>query len=523
MSNVISRTNFAEWNGGSISPVIFDFDCPSYYRGLVVAVRTGGGASNPTATYGGASLTKLASLQLNTTQSRLHIFVLESPAQGSNSLVITPAGETVFSIFVASYKHVAQSGLVNASASGADGGGSGTWNVVTTVDDAWIATAVADNAFSGGNEFAPGTNLTFLSSQGKQRYGDSNASVGGTGSKSLTTTYNDTDGWQYYSLALTPTTPLPIIGEATVSEEALRSAQAAGEVIYDGEATVTERGFVISLSPLPTTADTKYLVAGTTGTFQRQLTDLAVNTTYYLRPFATTVHGTAYGAQVTFSTLNISANDIIKEIGAEDGESYAVSLTVGGTVGSVTVKLGTTGESAVFLAGSGVVTFEGIYSGADGLIITRSADFNGTVDDVLWVRVEGESTINWNLDTYTSIFPIDAKVRFKRIENAAFYSHRLYRFLDLMFKDRDGFVKVDITMERNNVASTISKTFSVGNSEEPSSAFSKRTVSFMSKNQAIIITLSNASVGETFSIAQFLLSGHNESPRLRSRGSITSI
>lgn len=79
-------------------------------------------------------------------------------------------------------------------------------------------------------------------------------------------------------------------------------ADGNGKVIDAGGSTVTERGFVWSTSPNPTTADNKLIVAGTTGTFTGSMTGLLSTTVYYFRAYAIDQIGTEYGENQTFVT-----------------------------------------------------------------------------------------------------------------------------------------------------------------------------------------------------------------------------
>jgi len=95
-------------------------------------------------------------------------------------------------------------------------------------------------------------------------------------------------------------------------------ATVAGEVTSDNGTTITERGFVYGLSENPTTANSKAVVSGTTGTLEKELTGLQIATTYHFRPFATNSQGTGYGTDSTFTTLpgnpsNLSATRTDKD------------------------------------------------------------------------------------------------------------------------------------------------------------------------------------------------------------------
>lgn len=97
----------------------------------------------------------------------------------------------------------------------------------------------------------------------------------------------------------TVTTTTPITAITT------RTATGGGNVTTNGGATVTQRGVCWSTSNNPTTADSKTVDGSGNGTFTSNLTGLSANTTYYVRAYATNSAGTAYGAEVTFTSAQI--------------------------------------------------------------------------------------------------------------------------------------------------------------------------------------------------------------------------
>lgn len=104
---------------------------------------------------------------------------------------------------------------------------------------------------------------------------------------------------------VTPTTAAagaPTVTSQTVTSVGQTTATGNGNVVSDGGSTVTERGVCISTSPTPTTADTKFTSAGTTGTFTASITGLTPSTLYYVRAYAINSEGTSYGTQVSFTT-----------------------------------------------------------------------------------------------------------------------------------------------------------------------------------------------------------------------------
>ncbi len=95
---------------------------------------------------------------------------------------------------------------------------------------------------------------------------------------------------------------------ATVTTTAISNidkttATGGGNVTADGGATVTARGICWSTSQNPTISGSHTTDGTGTGSFSSAMTGLTANTTYYVRAYATNSAGTAYGEQVSFTTL----------------------------------------------------------------------------------------------------------------------------------------------------------------------------------------------------------------------------
>jgi rhamnogalacturonan endolyase len=98
-------------------------------------------------------------------------------------------------------------------------------------------------------------------------------------------------------------TSKPTVKTTAVSNITPTSATTGGDVISDAGNAVTERGVVYGTTANPTTDNTRIVDAsGGTGSYTATLTGLADYTTYHVRAYATSSAGTAYGANVTFTT-----------------------------------------------------------------------------------------------------------------------------------------------------------------------------------------------------------------------------
>jgi hypothetical protein len=514
----------ANSSGSSSSLDTLAHTCSGSDRLLVVGI-TGGTAI--TVTYNGVSMTKVGSSPVDSSgPTYLNIFVLYNPSTGSNNIV-TSGG--VSKIVSASYNGVYSDYLdQNSIVAGS------TATIIPTYVKTWLV-GIGHRWPGNTNQFTAittGGNITSQRSGTAQTtplphllIGDSNGEITISSSNSIVITrIGGTGGDGGFLAAALNIRPIPLLVESTdVDDVDFSTATGNGEVLSDGDETITERGFVVSTSPNPTISDMKFVTAGTTGSFSTSITGLVGSTTYYGRAFATNADGTVYGDDVEFTTLSEEPNKLYKDISGVQDASYAVRVVVGGTTGSITVSLGSTGDSLVILAGTTDVLI-GTYNGVSGIIIEASVDFDGTVDDVFWVRLfDEDAVIDWNSDSVILTFPINSSVTFKRVEDDEFNRFRIYRYLDLKFKDLNAQVTVRTTKEASDVVTNKTKAFSVGSGVENTVPFLKKRVSFLSKGQAIIIGLSNNRLNETFTICEFTLTGFDQPKKLFAPSKIISM
>jgi len=166
----------------------------------------------------------------------------------------------------------------------------------------------------------------------------------------------------------------PIVTTNAITAIASTTATGGGNVTSSGTSAVTVRGICWSISPSPTTANSKTTNGSGTGAFTSSMTTLLPSTLYYVRAYATNSVGTSYGNQVSFTTTVAPAGlpvvytlnvVYITRIGANvngnvssDGGS---AVTVRGICIS-TVANPTTGDTYV-TAGNGTGFFTGIMTG----------------------------------------------------------------------------------------------------------------------------------------------------------------
>jgi len=105
-------------------------------------------------------------------------------------------------------------------------------------------------------------------------------------------------------------TTLPVLPTlaATTAATAItgNSAATGGNVTATGGASIIERGVCYATTTTPTIVNSKIVDPSPgSGSFVSNLTGLVGFTTYYVRAYATNSVGTAYGAQISFTTLRI--------------------------------------------------------------------------------------------------------------------------------------------------------------------------------------------------------------------------
>ena len=115
-----------------------------------------------------------------------------------------------------------------------------------------------------------------------------------------------------------------------VNEVKAKQATITGTVVDAGGQLVLIRGFCYSTNPNPTVTDNVVINGNgvSIGTFSSDIIQLSINTTYYVRAYATTTAGTSYGNILSLTTTNgiaaITTNPV-----TDLQECY---ITCGGTV-----------------------------------------------------------------------------------------------------------------------------------------------------------------------------------------------
>lgn len=107
----------------------------------------------------------------------------------------------------------------------------------------------------------------------------------------------------HYSCKKEEPAKLPLLSTTPVTNITATNATSGGNITSDGGATITASGVCWGTSANPTTSDSKTSENVFIGQYTSVISGLNAGTTYHVRAYATNSVGTAYGADLTFSTL----------------------------------------------------------------------------------------------------------------------------------------------------------------------------------------------------------------------------
>ena len=103
----------------------------------------------------------------------------------------------------------------------------------------------------------------------------------------------------------------PIVSTNEISEITQTTAAAGGKIISDGSAEITSRGVCWETSANPTLSNSITTDSSDSGSFTSSITGLTAGVTYHIRAYAINSAGTAYGPDVSFTTIGGSGHTIL--------------------------------------------------------------------------------------------------------------------------------------------------------------------------------------------------------------------
>jgi len=166
--------------------------------------------------------------------------------------------------------------------------------------------------------------------------------------------------------------PLPTITTTAATNIEYTTVSVGGQITSDGGTAVTQRGICYSTNPNPTINEMNINLGAGMGTYTATINNLIPNTTYYAKAYASSLAGTAYGNEISFTTLALTTPQIATFNGAGIGGTSANS---GGNVtnsgGSIVTARGLcwstnanpTISDSLSLNGSGLGTFTAVLNG----------------------------------------------------------------------------------------------------------------------------------------------------------------
>jgi hypothetical protein len=194
---------------------------------------------------------------------------------------------------------------------------------------------------------------------------------------------------QYSNEVSVTTSSVPVLTTTTVGSITTSTATSGGDIINDGGTPILSRGVVWSTSNNPTIAlSTKTVDGSGSGNFSSNLTGLSPNTNYYVRAYATNANGTAYGNEVSFTTLNVdlvtglvgywpfngNAND--ESGNGNNGRVYGASLT--------TDRFGNVGKA---------YSFDGSSNYIDCRIMSNLGNYPNSLTENVWILAATNQSI----------------------------------------------------------------------------------------------------------------------------------
>ena len=155
----------------------------------------------------------------------------------------------------------------------------------------------------------PGTGLTVVSQSTTSTISGLTGSTAYTAWVRSVCTSGGTNDTSAYSAAVLFTTPgaqIPSVTTVSAVATGFNSAELNGEVTSTGGIAVSTRGFAWSRQSGPTTAGAVVTAGSGPGAYSASLTGIPLNTLFFVRAYATNPLGTAYGAELSFTTPSIS-------------------------------------------------------------------------------------------------------------------------------------------------------------------------------------------------------------------------
>ncbi len=220
-------------------------------------------------------------------------------AYATNSIGTAYGNQETFTTLTIVVPTVTTTPISSITTSSANSGGAVTFNGNTTVTDWGVCWSTSPNP-TLANSILPNTiNAASFSSALSGLIQNTTYYVRAYATNSAGTAYGNQE--IFTTLAIV----VPTVTTSPISSITATTANSGGAVINNGGGSLTGWGICWSTSPNPTLANSVLANTANSAGFSSALSGLILNTTYYVRAYATNSAGTAYGNQETFTTLNI--------------------------------------------------------------------------------------------------------------------------------------------------------------------------------------------------------------------------
>ena len=181
--------------------------------------------------------------------------------------------------------------------------------------------------------------------------------------------------------AFTTRDGIPTVTTDTVTSITGVTASCGGTVTDNGGLNVTARGVCWSTSQNPTLSDSHTTNGSGLGSFTSSITGLSISTTYYVRAYATTSQGTAYGDEVSFTTRDGIPTVTTAEVINIQGETATCGGNVTDNCGLIVIARG------VCWSTSPIPTLDDSHTTNDGGDGSFSSSITGlTISTTYYVR-----------------------------------------------------------------------------------------------------------------------------------------
>jgi uncharacterized protein (TIGR02145 family) len=174
-------------------------------------------------------------------------------------------------------------------------------------------------------------------------------------------------------------TAIPLLTTSPITNVTATTATSGGNITSDGRSTITASGICWSTTANPTTSDSKTTDGSASGQFVSEITGLTAGLTFHVRAYATNSVGTAYGIDMSSSTLG----QVPESLTQPATNKTATGATLNGTVNANYLSTVVTFEYGLTASYGSIAT--AIQSPVTGNTVTTvSADISGLTSETTY-------------------------------------------------------------------------------------------------------------------------------------------